>query len=89
MNLNPIGSNQTELVVQLPGFRGDTKILFSYKTPVAAMNLSPEWHERFGGGMIRTEKKWSVTTSKHIGKWLQGGTAIHVEQEVLDSLVNI
>jgi hypothetical protein len=49
-----IGANMTEVE------HGDLTILYSYKTPVAF--LSPH-------GGYRTEKKWSVTTSKHIGKF--------------------
>ena len=86
MKLIPIAANQNELIVQIPGFRGDTKILFSYQTPVAAMNHSPEWHEKFGNGMIKTDKKWSVTTSKHINKWMGGNFGAKVDQSILDSL---
>ena len=56
MKLNPIASNMTELELN-----DGTVVLFSYKTPVAC--LLPN------GQHIRTLKKWSVTTSKHIGKW--------------------
>lgn len=59
-----------------------TCVLFSYQTPVAA--LVP------GKGWIRTEKKWSVTTSKHINRWLAtncGGTVQDVPQWELDQLV--
>lgn len=87
MNLKPISSNMTELTVSVPGYRGETKILFSYQTPVAAMNLSPEWHAEFGSGMVKTEKKWSATTSRHISKWLLGGTAATRPQSFFDSLV--
>ncbi len=78
MKLTPIASNMTEVVLNLPAYRGETKVLFSYSTPVAAMNLSPEWHEEFGSGMVKTEKKWSKTTSCHISKWLQGGRSYSV-----------
>lgn len=56
--LNPIGSNQTELELA-----DGTTVLFSYKTPVAA--LIP------GKGWFKTECRWSVTTSKHINQWLR------------------
>lgn len=39
-----------------------TEVLFSYSTPVAA--LVP------GKGWLRTEQFYSVTTSKHINRWL-------------------
>lgn len=87
MNLQPIGSNQTVLTVQLPQYRGDTKILFSYQTPVAALNLSPEFYAAHGSSAIRTSTRHSVTTSRHINKWLQGGTAAEVDQAVLSGMV--
>lgn len=37
-------------------------VLVSYQTPVAAR--SPE------GGLYRTSRKWSATTSRHINQWL-------------------
>jgi hypothetical protein len=54
MKLKQLASNMTELQI------GSTHILFSYETPVAILH-----DEQF----YRTSKKWSVTTSKHIGKW--------------------
>ncbi len=57
MNLRPIASNQTELALPCGAV-----VLFSYSTPVAAMLPS--------GQYIRTEKFWSVTTSRHLNKWL-------------------
>jgi hypothetical protein len=51
-----IASNQTEVEV------GDTIIFFSYNTPVAA--FIP------GEGYVVTDRKWSVTTSKHVSQWL-------------------
>lgn len=86
MKLNPIASNMTEVVVKVPGFRGDTKVLFSYQTPVAAMNLSPEWHEEHGGACVKTDKKWGATTSKHINKWLAGASAKELPQWYFDGL---
>lgn len=86
MKLNPIASNMTEVVVHVPGFRGDTKVLFSYQTPVAAMNLSPEWHAEHGSACIKTDCRWSRTTSKHINKWLAGGTAVERPQSYFDTL---
>lgn len=57
MKLNPIGSNMTEVEI------GDKTILFSYKTPVA--------YHQAGIGYAKTSKYWSVTTSRHINKWLK------------------
>ena len=73
MQLTPIASNMTEVETS------DARILFSYRTPVAAYV--------FGEGYVRTEKWWSVTTSRHINKWLDGGTAKEVSQTYLDKLV--
>jgi hypothetical protein len=55
MNLKPIASNMTEL-----SLADGTQILFSYQTPVAMLQDNK---------FYKTDKKWSVTTSKHIGKW--------------------
>ena len=76
MQLTPIASNMTEVETS------EARILFSYRTPVAAYV--------FGEGYVRTEKWWSVTTSRHINKWLDlryGETAKEVSQTYLDNLV--
>ena len=73
MQLTPIASNMTEVETS------EARIFFSYRTPVAAYV--------FGEGFVRTEKWWSVTTSRHINKWLDGGTAKEVAQTYLDNLV--
>ena len=74
MKLNPIAANQNEVVLN----NGD-RIFFSYKTPVAAYLQEK--------GYIRTEKFWSVTTSRHINKWLNGTNATELPQEVFNELV--
>ena len=78
MKVTPIGTNKTEV-----SLADGTEILFSYSQPVAA--LVP------GRGWIRTNKFWSVTTSKHINKWLadnMGTTQSEaVDQWDLDQLV--
>ncbi len=74
MQINPIGSNQTELHLD-----NGTIIMFSYKTPVAACMGD-------GSGFIRTNHKWSVTTSKHINKWIDGRAAKEVPQATLNAL---
>jgi len=58
MKLSIQGSNMTEITTA----RGN-KVLYSYETPVAG------WTEQ---GAFRTEEKFSVTTSKHINKYLGG-----------------
>ncbi len=77
MKLNPVAANQTE--VELPD---GTTVFFSYKTAVAAHIP--------GNGYYKTEKKWSVTTSKHIGKFIArnggSGAVIVKPQEFFDAL---
>lgn len=69
MKLNPLGSNQAEVEI------GGNTVFFSYRTPVAA---------NVDGRCYRTEKHWSVTTSKHINRWLDGRTAEQKPQEFFD-----
>ena len=78
MQLTPIASNMTEVETS------EARILFSYRTPVAAYI--------FGEGFVRTEQKWSSTTSRHINKWLRDGhedlpECKEIPQARLDSLV--
>ena len=75
MQLKTIAANQTQL-----NLSKGTEIFFSYETPVAAKLPDYEY--------IRTATKWSVTTSRHINKWLEGVNATEVDQEVLNNLVN-
>ena len=76
MKLTPIAANQNEVSIN-----DGTQIFFSYRTPVAA--YLPE------KGYVRTEKFWSVTTSRHINKYLQGVTNVEtIPQAVLDNLTN-
>ncbi len=75
MQLTPIAANQTQL-----NLNDGTEVFFSYKTPVAAYCPLR--------GYIRTAKYWSVTTSRHINKWLKGITEVtEVPQTVLQQLV--
>jgi len=55
MKLNPIGSNMTEIIR-----KDGTKVLFSYKTPVACIT---------DGEFFFTSHKWSNTTTRHVNKW--------------------
>ena len=74
MKLTPIAANQTVL-----SFTNGAEVFFSYKTPVAAYCPSQ--------GYIRTAKFWSVTTSRHINKWLKGITEVtKVSQQYLYEL---
>ena len=74
MQLKRLGSNQTQV-----SLNNGTKVFFSYDTPVAAQLPDYEY--------VRTSTKWSVTTSKHINKWLEGVIATEVSQDILDNLV--
>ena len=77
MKLTPLASNQN--LIEL---KNGTIILFSYKTPVAAHIP--------GQGYVRTNRKWSVTTSKHINKWLRGVIGVaSVDQSYLDNLIGL
>ena len=73
MKLNPVGSIMNEIEVD------GKSILFSYKTPVAG------WDDE---GAFRSEDFFSVTTSKHINKYL-GGKDIgrKVPQSYIEGLV--
>ncbi len=73
MQLKRIAVNQTEVVLN-----NGTKVFFSYDTPVAAQLPDYEY--------VRTATKWSVTTSRHINKWLDGVNATTVSQDILDNL---
>ena len=71
MKLTPFGPNQTQIT------SGNKTVFFSYQTPCAA---------RIDGNFYRTSKKFSVTTSKHINKWLDGANAEEKDQSFFDSL---
>lgn len=70
MKIKNIASNMTELHTD------SHVILFSYETPVAALRKAD--HE-----YLRTDLFWSVTTSRHINKWLQGVEAQTISQDEL------
>ena len=57
MKLTPIAANQTSV-----SFNDGTEVFFSYKTPVAA--YLPD------KGYVKTDTFYSVTTSRHINKYL-------------------
>lgn len=75
MKLKQIGSNQAEL------FHNGFVVLFSYETPVAALLPS--------GRYIKTGTKYSVTTTRHVNRWLQGVSSDveTVAQGVLNGLI--
>ena len=67
MFLKSIGNNQTQI-----DYEDGTSVLFSYSTPVAALT---------DDGYYVTAKKWSVTTSRHINKWVDGAAYKEQPQE--------
>lgn len=73
MKLTKLGPSTTEIEI------GDVTVLFSYKTPVACHVA--------GEGYFRTEERHSVTTSKHINRWLDGNAAKEMPQSYFDDLV--
>jgi hypothetical protein len=73
MKIKQIASNMTELDL------GFAQVFFSYETPVAACLTD--------GTFVRTATKYSVTTTKHINKWLQGCEALTVSQDRIDCLL--
>jgi hypothetical protein len=76
MKLRQIASNMTEVYVN------GHEVLFSYQTPVAVFHSED--------GYVRTSKKWSPTTSRHINKWLStrhAGNVTEAPQEFFDSLI--
>ena len=73
MQLNKLGTNQTEITLA-----DGHKVFFSYNTPVACQTPDYEYY--------RTERKWSVTTSRHINKWLEGVNATTMPQDFFNTL---
>ena len=77
MKLTPIGSNQTEIERS-----NGTKILYSYKMPVAAFVPGK------GARALVTKTQYSTTTSRHINKAVArwGATRHNVGQAEIDKL---
>ena len=66
MRLTNLGNSKVEITM------GDMVIFFSYNTAVAA--LVPVL------GYVRTEKKHSATTTKHISQWLTSRGARDIDE---------
>ncbi len=73
MHLQNLGNNQTQI-----NYKDGTQVFFSYNTPVACRTPDYDYY--------RTATKWSVTTSRHINKWLDGVTANVVPQDFFTNL---
>ena len=74
MKLTPIAANQTEVET------ADARIFFSYRTPVAAYV--------FGRGFVRSEDFFSVTTSRHINKWIRTDSKTDTTEKVSQDFLN-
>lgn len=87
MNIKNVGSNQIEVSTS------KATVLFSYSKPVAAFLLKHIYNPaNREDNYIKTDKFWSVTTSKHINKWLSSKglnpkLVNKVDQSVLDNLI--
>ena len=75
MQLLKLGTNQTQI-----NLADGHQVFFSYNTPVSARTPDYEYY--------RTERKWSVTTSRHINKWLDGVNAKTLPQDFIDNLTS-
>jgi len=98
MKMKKIGSNQTVLEISVGPAEARQRdmypferisILFSYETPVAA--LVPDSATSLIGrrGWLRTDRKYSKTTTKHINSWL--GNKLYVKtvpQSDIDTLLH-
>ena len=74
LSVKPIASNMT--LLETPKHI----VLFSYATPVASFDKGTY-------SFNRTAKKWSMTTTRHINKWLDGATAKEQPQTYFDTLL--
>ena len=75
MKLVNIGTNQPELQFD----NNNTQVFFSYETPVSAYSDDT--------GYIRTNVSYSVTTTRHINKWVGDNKCETVSQDVINNLV--
>lgn len=73
MKIKNLGNNKTEVYTK------NGVIFFSYATPVCA---------NIDGAFYRTDKYYSVTTSKHINNWLDGRQAEKKSPEFFESLLD-
>lgn len=74
LKLKPIASNMNLIDTN------DYLVLFSYATPVASYDKATHTY-------YRTAKKWSMTTTRHINKWLDGVKATEQPQDYFDNLL--
>ena len=82
MRLVNAGSNQTIVKVGDQD-SGEWQVLFSYSTPVAAVQSSREKYATY-----RTETKHSATTSRHINAFVSKAAEVK-PQEFFDNLLTV
>ena len=75
MQLQRLGYNQTQI-----NYEDGHQVFFSYSTPVAVRTPDYKYY--------KTDRKWSVTTSRHINKWLDGVKATTMPQQFFDTLTS-
>lgn len=68
MKLRNLGKNANEVVTD------NYQVLISYETPVASYNKRT-------GQFLRTSKKWSATTNRHISAWLGDNGGLELAEE--------
>lgn len=74
MKLKTLGNNQTVLETNHGWL-----ILYSYDTPVAGYNpILNVW--------FKTTQKHSLTTTRHINKWLDGKSVVSMEQADINNI---
>lgn len=74
LRLRQIGSNQNLLIL-----KNGTQVFFSYETAVAVDT---------GDEILVTDKKFSVTTSKHINQFIDGRKARKVSQDEIENFLS-
>lgn len=77
MNLKKLGSNKTELTINTKV--GIMRVLFSYETPVAAIDDV--------GNHYKTDRFHSRTTNRHIASYLNGSDFAYMPQSWFDGLL--
>lgn len=83
MILRSIAKNQTEIQFQSGKYK--ITVFFSYKTPVAVYIFHP-----VSSYIIKTEKKYSTTTTRHINQFISKYPVDRIEinsQAVIDNIL--
>ena len=73
MRLKQLGPNQAELITN-----HEYRILYSYETPVAGYSPLIGW--------FKVNKKYSVTTTRHINKYLGDISAVALSPETIEQM---